>query len=121
MQLSTLSADMGGRGHHSGFLVFGILVPLVIVGLIAYGIWQLVSSRRVVPARPPAGFAPSSTALAVLDERFARGEIDADEFVQRRTLLTYPAPPPVPPTTTPEPSQNETAEQPATTDPEAPT
>jgi uncharacterized membrane protein len=31
--------------------------------------------------------APSSEALRILDERFARGEIDADEFTKRRDLL----------------------------------
>jgi putative membrane protein len=31
--------------------------------------------------------APRSGALAILDERFARGEIDADDYSRRRDLL----------------------------------
>jgi uncharacterized membrane protein len=30
---------------------------------------------------------PTSDALRILDERFARGEIDADDYKQRRDLL----------------------------------
>ncbi len=129
MQLSTLLAQMGGRGGHGGFLLFGILVPLVILGLVAYGVSELVKSRRLAPvaiaAGPPAVFTTSPTALALLDERFARGEIDAEDFVQRRHLLTNPAAPAAAtaPATASEvpPEPPATTEQPVTTDPEAPT
>ena len=36
---------------------------------------------------PPAPTAGPDAALRVLEERFARGEIDAEEFTQRRDLL----------------------------------
>jgi putative membrane protein len=123
MQLSTLVADLGGRGWHPGMLLVGIVVPLAIIGLVTYGIWELASSRRVAPMGPsvdgaPSGPAPSSAALAVLDERFARGEIDAEDFVQRRSLLTSPIAPVVAtPTAPPAPLPGDpdvTSEQPAT-------
>jgi hypothetical protein len=52
MQLSTLVADLGGRGWHPGMLLVGIVVPLAIIGLVTYGIWELASSRRVAPTGP---------------------------------------------------------------------
>ncbi len=123
MQLSTLLADMGGRGWHPGMLLFGVLIPLAIIGLVTYGIWELTSARRVAPTGPalggpPSGPAPSSAALAVLDERFARGEIDAEDYLQRRSLLTSPIAPVVAtPVTPPAPLPGHpdvTSEQPAT-------
>jgi putative membrane protein len=71
-----------GRGRPGVFL-FGLLIPLAIIALVAYGIWELSRSRTTTPATA----APSGSARAVLDERFARGDIDAEEYVQRRALL----------------------------------
>jgi putative membrane protein len=91
---AVLFADRMGWGFHPGMFVVGILIPLIIVGLVAYGIYELVRARSTGPALA-AG--PATPARAVLDERFARGEIDAQEYVQRRTLLdgTAPTGPPV--------------------------
>lgn len=119
-----LVADSMGRG--GGFLLVGILVPLVIVGLVAYGIFELVRSRGGFGGAVPAGAGAAGTARAVLDERFARGEIDAEDYVQRRTLLdgsSAPAgPPPAPEYVAPQ-ADAPTVEQAATTveDPSPPT
>jgi hypothetical protein len=62
-------------------------------------VFELLRARSIDGAVPvaagPGGASvgPSSTALGILDERFARGEIDAEEYVQRRTLLAPGAPP----------------------------
>lgn len=115
MGIAALTAELVGRGWHPGALLFGVLIPLVIVGLIAYGIWELVRPRD---AGPVAGAGASNQALAVLDERFARGDVDAEEYVQRRNLLMSPiaaagspsdrVQPPAPP-----PESVDTSEQPA--------
>lgn len=98
-----------GRARPGVFL-FAILIPLAIVALIAYGIWELSRSRAIAPATGVAAPAAAGSARAVLDDRFARGEIDAEEYVQRRALLdgtplVTPAPPvaapPAPPGTAP--------------------
>ena len=43
------------------------------------------------PATPPVqaspGPSPSAGALGILHERFARGEIDEEEYTRRRTLI----------------------------------
>lgn len=94
MIVSTVLAWVGPRG-----LVVGFLLPVAIVALVAYGVFELLRARSIEGAAPvaagPGGpsAGPSSTALGILDERFARGEIDAEEYVQRRTLLSPGAQP----------------------------
>lgn len=45
------------------------------------------------PPGPPPGLTPESSALRILDERFARGEIDVEEYRQRGDELRRPPPP----------------------------
>lgn len=81
--------------------IFGVLIPLAILVLVAYGFWELGRSRiaGAGDGAPGAvvggGAAVSGPARSILDERFARGDIDADEYVRRRALLdgTVPSPP----------------------------
>jgi putative membrane protein len=68
-----------------GFFFLGFLLPLIVIALAVYGIWELYRSRSTAPVAAAA--AGATSARVVLDERFARGEIDAEEYVQRRTLL----------------------------------
>ena len=112
-----LLADVFGRARPGVFL-FGILLPLAVVALVAYGIWELARSRSVEVAGAGSSAAAGSARL-LLDERFARGEIDADDYVQRRTLLDgapivaptgSPVAAPVTPVTTADPAV--TSEQP---------
>lgn len=82
--------------HHYGGMDFGrgilaFLFVLLVLGAVA---WFAVAfsrqSGRFHHGLAHAGSAPSpqpSDALKILNERFARGEIDADEFTQRRDLL----------------------------------
>jgi hypothetical protein len=95
-----------------GMFIFGVLIPLAVVALIAYGVWELARSRddQVAPAVAGTGPVASAGARTILDERFARGEVDVDEYVRRRALLdgTVPSPPvdaavvTTPPTAAPE-------------------
>ncbi len=78
--------------HH----VFGLrgalfLVFLVVLLLIALAALALsVSSRKHlrVAGQVGARYAGGADALRVLDERFARGDIDAADYTTRRSLLT---------------------------------
>jgi len=79
-----------------GTFIFGVVIPVAVVALVAYGIWELIRSRDVSTAIAGApGPAVSASARTILDERFARGEIDVDEYVRRRALLDggIPSPP----------------------------
>ena len=66
---------------------------LLLVGLTLFVV-GLVLLRRVTPSgatagegRGPLPGAGSVTAHAILDERLARGEIDAEEYRRRRSVL----------------------------------
>ena len=71
----------GGWGW--GGWLFMALMMLVVWGAIVGGGILLVRSLWGGGNR-----ATSNDALQVLDERFARGEIDAEEYTRRRQLLT---------------------------------
>jgi putative membrane protein len=80
-------AFFGGFGVMA-LVVFLLNIAFVIaaVAIAVLGLRWLVRSLNAQPgnASPPA---QEDGALVVLRERFARGEIDADEFEQRRRTL----------------------------------
>lgn len=88
---------VGGRwfGHvhplaHPLVLLAVLLVLIAAVGAVVLLVIRDRARRtgRPVPAGgPPRGEVSSSRAEAILDERFARGEIDDDEYQRRRSLL----------------------------------
>jgi len=80
-------AYWGGPGWWG---VVGGLVSLVFLVLVVVLIASLVRNR------PAAGPAASTSAIRILEERYARGEMSRDEFVERRAALSGPpkAPPP---------------------------
>jgi putative membrane protein len=69
-------------GHGAGMNGWGyavmVLAALVIVGLVVAGVLALAQLRN--PARRPG-------AEQILQERFARGEVDEDEFRSRMDEL----------------------------------
>ncbi|MBW3659861.1 MAG: SHOCT domain-containing protein [Actinobacteria bacterium] len=65
--------------------VMMIVFTLLFLGLVVGGAWLLV--RAVGAGRSPGGPARSSSALRILEERYARGEIDGREFRERRDTL----------------------------------
>ena len=66
-----------------GGWLFMVLLPLVVVALV---IWALSASGRGFWARGDQD-AKQRSALQLLEERFARGEIDREEFERRREVL----------------------------------
>lgn len=82
-------ADPEGYGHMMDWgygygvgMMFGPVLWLVVLGLVVAGVIWLV--RRLDGAGTGPG---SSAALAELDMRLARGEIDTDEYAARKKLL----------------------------------
>ena len=73
------------RDHHpgaGGWLLMALLM-LIFWGGVAAAIFAFV---RLTATHGRAA-RPSGEARRLLDERFARGEIDAEEYVSRRELL----------------------------------
>lgn len=61
-----------------------VLFGVAVLALAAAGLIWLV--RRLTGPTPPAT-ASGSTALDELDRRYARGEIDREDYLERRVLL----------------------------------
>jgi len=69
-----------GWGHGFGWLLmilFWLAVILVVAALLK---WLIRTSPRMGPA-------PEKTALDILKERYARGDIDREEFEQKKRDL----------------------------------
>jgi len=56
-----------------------VLIGLVLLGVVAYALMRGGRSQALPPAR--------SAARDILDERYARGEIESEEYHQRVTGL----------------------------------
>ncbi len=76
-------------GPHWGLWFVMIVAALVFFGILAWVVVSIFRQRDQhgvgVTQPPPA--AGSDVALRILDERFARGEIEVDEYTRRRDLL----------------------------------
>lgn len=87
-----------------GFPLMSVFGVLLWVGLIL----AVIALVRRPSARPPsggAGHGAPSSALRILEERYARGEITREEFHERRAVLTGAAPAPAPPAPHAKPSE----------------
>ena len=74
----------GGFGAIVGPL-FMVLVPVVVIAAVVLLVRGLGDSQqRAASYRAPSGRQP----LDILKERFARGEIDKNEFEERRRVLS---------------------------------
>jgi putative membrane protein len=74
--------DMGGGGDHWWAWLIGAVVLVLLVGLIVFAVVRMSGAgtdRTNVPERP--------SAEDVLAERFARGELDEEEYRRRRDAL----------------------------------
>lgn len=85
-------------GHHMGYGGYGLLLTVALwIGLIALGIWLLAKlfpavgrsadggnrARRATPTEAAGG----ETAMEILKKRYARGEIDKEEYETMRQDL----------------------------------
>lgn len=62
-----------------------VLWPVFLLALVVGGLWLL--GRAFGDRSPRPGGDADPRALSILEERFARGEIDREEFEQRRQTL----------------------------------
>lgn len=73
---------MGGYGGYGGFGMF--IWPIILIAIVALVVWLVrstaASGMHNVPTRRSSG-------LDVLEERYARGEINRDEYLQKKRDL----------------------------------
>ena len=86
-----MMSDWHDNGWGGGTWIAMVLMMLAFWALIAVLVVYVVRSLGHRPAdHDSAPGPPADQALRILDERFARGEIDADEYNQRRDVLRSP-------------------------------
>ena len=81
-------ADPDGFGHMPGWgygtgMMFGPILWIIVLGLVVAGIIWFVRSMDIGEDRRQ-----MPDAMKELDLRFARGEIDAEEYKERKSLLS---------------------------------
>ena len=75
-----MMGDFGSWGWGWG-MGFGWIIPLIIVGLIVWGVVAVTRSSRS---------GGGDRALTILKERYARGEIDRETYASMRRALEWP-------------------------------
>ncbi len=84
LAVTRIAQVFGGRMHRDGWAHpwLGLLFLALIGAAIAVGVWALLRADRSARYRPPAAM-PADPAMDILRARFARGEIDTEEFTTR--------------------------------------
>jgi putative membrane protein len=72
-----------GNGGHWWWMLMGVVVMVAFWGAIVWAIWYFVTNDAKEPEQ---GSRPDD-AKRILDERLARGEIDADEYARLREVM----------------------------------
>jgi putative membrane protein len=73
---------MGWGGDGWGGPVYMIFWLLILIAMVAGVVWLIRSVAH--PGSTPLHLAHRSTGLDILEERYARGEIDRDEYLQKK-------------------------------------
>ena len=85
-QGTTVIADAGGWDHMNGWgwgmAILGWLFMAMIIAVVVWLIRSTTHQRRSSKGH-------EDRALRVLDQRYARGEIDRDEYLERKTDLEH--------------------------------
>lgn len=79
---------MGGWGD-GGYGPMGMIIWLVIlVAIVGGGVWFFQRLQQQQPGQSPQLPAARSRGLDVLEERYARGEIEREEYLQKKRDLS---------------------------------
>lgn len=99
--MTIVATPLTQTGHHYGdhmdwgdgsgwwMAIVMIVFGLLFLGVIVWAVVTITKPHHSATAPQQVGAAPAreSSARTILDERFARGEIDAAEYEERRRLL----------------------------------
>jgi putative membrane protein len=79
---------LGSRILDFDGMIFGLLlIILALTMVIAVALALVRGFGGASQQMPPATYPPARTAIDILKERYARGEIDSKEFEERRKVL----------------------------------
>ena len=79
MTWSLIQQMGGGMGGTGSFAFLGPFLGLLIMGTVVYLLWVVISGNSALQAHSN----PSDGAIERLRERYARGEIDDENFEKR--------------------------------------
>lgn len=80
----------GPGAHAMSFApLFGGFMFMIFVLLLVGTLFYLVRTGRISPPSWASGTSPELEARKVLAERFARGDISSDEFMERASVLNW--------------------------------
>ncbi|MHB8841880.1 MAG: SHOCT domain-containing protein [Candidatus Aquicultor sp.] len=78
----------GGFGGAGGFgAIISLIFTLVLLVGVGFLIWWLVRQSSMGRYAPPPGQPTASRALEILNERYAKGEINKEEYEQKKREL----------------------------------
>ncbi len=85
----------GGGPHSFSWVIFGLLLALLLLTIVSIALDAYCRSQgpRPFTGPPPSGTPRGGRALAVLDVRYARGEISRKDYLRVREDLGTPAEP----------------------------
>ena len=74
---------MMGYGYGNNIMGgwFGMLIPLIIIVIVIFAIYKLLQNNNTK------NIEPKNNSLDILNERFARGEINEEEYNTKKNIL----------------------------------
>ncbi|MDK2800899.1 MAG: putative rane protein [Clostridiales bacterium] len=78
---------MIGYGYGCGILGagwIGMLVPIILIGIIIYAVIKLAHSNK---SHYEGNYTDTDHAMAILNQRFANGEISEEEYTRKKETL----------------------------------
>ncbi|MGO1469145.1 MAG: SHOCT domain-containing protein [Tissierella sp.] len=73
-----------GYGMFGGSRILGFLIGLVMIAIAAYFIMKSMNKNTYNNSRD---YKENRRAIDILDERYAKGEIDEEEYIRRKRIL----------------------------------
>ncbi|MBK5241942.1 MAG: SHOCT domain-containing protein [Clostridium sp.] len=62
--------------------VFGMIIPIIIIAIVVFAIYKLFQNKNIKDVRT------RDNSLDILNERFARGEINEEEYNSKKNALS---------------------------------
>jgi len=74
--------NMMGWGYGMLMWIGMMLVPAAIIGIVIFVVLKLIMNNNTRNVNEP------NSALRILDERFAKGEINEEEYKEKKALIS---------------------------------